>query len=309
MTGPRTEEAAGWRLGLVLTLLGVVAFSSKGVFAKLAYPHGVEPAAFMVMRMTMALPLFWFLLLWRSEPVTDAWRPRADGWRLLWAGLVGYYVAQLMDLVALQTVSATLGRLIIFTYPCFIIMLLAALGRRWLERRVVLLLAVSYGGLALALMGGGMEELRATWAGVVMMLGSAALFATYYVTAGNLSLKLGTRRFSAWVMSIATIGITVHYLALHPVAALFAQPWPVYGLALAMAVVATVLPLILIVEGMRRVGTETSAVLNLAGPGFTFLLAWALLGERLEPVQWLGFAIVLLAAWRLSARRAARTDN
>ena len=301
MTGDLAGNAPGWRAGLVFTLLGVAAFSSKGVFAKLAYVHGVEPAAFMTMRMVLALPLFWLLLLWRNEPVAG-WRWDTDGWRLLWAGLVGYYVAQLLDLVALQTVSATLGRLIVFTYPCFIVLLLALLGRRWLERRVILLLAFSYGGLGLALIGGGMEELRATWTGVLMMLGSAALFATYYVIAGNLSNKLGTRRFSAYVMSIATAGITTHYLLLHPVEALFRQPAAVYGLALGMAVVATVLPLILIVEGMRRIGTETSAVLNLAGPGFTFLLAWVLLGERLAPVQWLGFAIVLLGAWRLSQR-------
>lgn len=301
-------DAPGWRTGLVLTLLGVVAFSSKGVFAKLAYPHGVEPAAFMLMRMVLAMPLFWLLLLWRNEPVAG-WRPAGDGWRLLWAGLVGYYVAQLLDLVALQTVSATLGRLIVFTYPCFIVILLALIGRRWLEGRTVFLLSISYGGLALALVGGGMEELRATWTGVVMMLTSAALFATYYVIAGNLSRKLGTRRFSAYVMSIATLGIVAHYLLLHPLDALLQQPWQVYALALAMAVVATVLPLIMIVEGMRRIGTETSAVLNLAGPGFTFLLAWALLGERLEPLQWLGFAIVLLGAWQLSGRRVARTDN
>nr|WP_282571239.1 DMT family transporter [Methylonatrum kenyense] len=302
-------DAARWRSGVVLTLLGVIAFSSKGVFAKLAYPHGVEPAAFMLMRMSLAIPLFWLLLLWRGEPVTEDWRPRVDGWRLLWAGLVGYYVAQLLDLIALQTVSATLGRLIVFTYPCFIVILLALLGRRWLEGRVVVLLAFSYGGLALALVGGGMEELRATWSGVLMMLASAALFATYYVIAGDLGRKLGTRRFSARVMTIATIGIAAHYVLLHPLDALWGQPWIVYGLALAMAVVATVLPLILIVEGMRRVGTETSAVLNLAGPGFTFILAWVLLGEQLRPLQWLGFAIVLLGAWQLSGRRVARQDN
>ena len=308
MTTPLAGNAPGWRTGLVLTLLGVVAFSSKGVFAKLAYPHGVEPAAFMLMRMVLAMPLFWLLLLWRNEPV-DGWRPAPDGWRLLWAGLVGYYIAQLLDLVALQTVSATLGRLIVFTYPCFIVILLALIGRRWLEVRTVFLLGISYGGLALALVGGGMEELRATWTGMVMMLTSAALFATYYVIAGNLSRKLGTRRFSAYVMSIATLGIVAHYLLLHPVEALVQQPWQVYALALAMAVVATVLPLIMIVEGMRRIGTETSAVLNLAGPGFTFLLAWALLGERLEPLQWLGFGIVLLGAWQLSGRCVARTDK
>lgn len=308
MTTPLAGNAPGWRTGLVLTLLGVVAFSSKGVFAKLAYPHGVEPAAFMLMRMVLAMPLFWLLLLWRNEPV-DGWRPAPDGWRLLWAGLVGYYIAQLLDLVALQTVSATLGRLIVFTYPCFIVILLALIGRRWLEVRTVFLLGISYGGLALALVGGGMEELRATWTGMVMMLTSAALFATYYVIAGDLSRKLGTRRFSAYVMSIATLGIVAHYLLLHPVEALVQQPWQVYALALAMAVVATVLPLIMIVEGMRRIGTETSAVLNLAGPGFTFLLAWALLGERLEPLQWLGFGIVLLGAWQLSGRCVARTDK
>lgn len=298
-------RARNLHVGCLLTLGGVAAFSSKGVFAKLAYPHGVDPITLMVLRMSLAMPLFWLLLFRVRQPVRG-WQP-ADGWRLLWAGLVGYYLAQLLDLVALQTVSATLGRLILFTYPCFVVLLMALADRRWLSRRTVLLLALCYCGLAAALLGGGFEQLVATWAGVLMMLVSAFLFATYYVVAGDLSGKLGTVRFSAIVMTLAGSAVIVHYLLLKPVSELFSQPLAVYGYAASLAIVATVLPLLLVVEGLRRVGTQTSAVLNLAGPGFTFLLAWLLLGERLQLLQWVGFAVVLAGAWSLS--RPAGTDT
>ncbi|MCP1676983.1 drug/metabolite transporter (DMT)-like permease [Natronocella acetinitrilica] len=294
--GQVNGAAAG--AGVVLTLFGVAAFSTKGIIAKLAYGHGVDPIVLMTLRMLIAVPLFWLLLLIAAS-ATKVECSRSDLGRVLVAGFLGYYVAQFLDLVALQTVSATLGRLILFTYPSFVVLLMMIAERRAPPRGRVLAMAVCYVGLSMALLGGGMDAFRATWSGAVMMLISAMLFACYYVTAGDLSRRLGVYRFSAFAMSAAGVGVVVHYLLSQPVAALLGQPLVVYGYAFAMAVGVTVLPVILILEGMRRIATETSAVLNLAGPMFTFLLAWAVLGERLSAVQWIGFAVVIGAGWLL----------
>ncbi|MCC5859776.1 MAG: DMT family transporter [Ectothiorhodospiraceae bacterium] len=303
---------------MLLTLFGVVAFSTKGIIAKLAYTHGVEPITLMTLRMLIAVPLFWLLLLFVPSGFEVQWR-RGDLGRVLVAGFLGYYVAQLLDLVALQTVSATLGRLILFTYPCFVVLLMALIDRRPPQPQRLLAMGVCYAGLGTALLGGGFDAFRATWSGASLMLISALLFAGYYITAGDLSRRLGVLRFSAFAMSAAGLGVVAHHVLLHPGAVILAQPVAVYGYAATLAVGVTVLPMILILEGMRRITTETSAVLNLAGPMFTFLLAWAVLGERLTAIQWFGFAVVIGAGWLLgrSGRRtrewipadSGRTDS
>lgn len=295
------------KVGVVLTLLGVLAFSSKGVVAKLSYAHGVEPIALMVLRMSIAMPLFWILLFWIGSP-RGGWQVD-DVWRVILAGIFGYYLAQLFDLIALQTVTATLGRLILFTYPAFVILIVALRQRLWPGRRKILVLLICYLGLTVAVLGGGLEEVRATWSGIALMLLSAFLFAVYYTVAGDVADRFGTLRFSAVVMTVAGSCVLFHYLALHPLGNLYTQPPPVYGYAALLAIGVTVIPLILIVEGLRRIPTDTSAILNLAGPLFTYLLASASLDERLTLLQWVGFLVVLGGGWLLSRPSGQSTGS
>lgn len=255
--GPVSARARNKQLGITLTLLGVICFSSKGIFAKLAYAYGVDPITLMTLRMAIAMPLFLILLVCLA-PAPGTWTYN-DLRRVVLAGLVGYYVAQLLDLYALQTVSATLGRLILFTYPCFVVLMTAILNRRLPTIYATMPLLLSYVGLSVAVLGGGADDLRATWLGVGLMVLSAILFASYYVVAGGLSARFGTLRFSAVIMTAAGVVTMTHFIVTRPVTELFLQPGPVYVYAGALAIGVTVLPLLLIVEGLRHVGTETSA--------------------------------------------------
>jgi drug/metabolite transporter (DMT)-like permease len=57
-------------------------------------------------------------------------------------------------------------------------------------------------------------------------------------------------------------------------------------------------------EGVRRIGAQRGAVLSTVGPPTTVLLAWALLGERLGPWQWLGIALIVGGILALDLARA-----
>jgi len=91
------------------------------------------------------------------------------------------------------------------------------------------------------------------------------------------------------------------FLLLRPLAAL-AQPWPVYGLALAMALVSTVLPVWAVAEAIRRIGAGPVALTGSLGPIVTLLLAWLLLDEALGVAQLAG-AVLVVAGVTVMARR------
>lgn len=52
--------------GLLLALLGSIAFSGKAIIVKLAYRYGVDAVTLLMYRMLFALP---FLPSWRGGPV------------------------------------------------------------------------------------------------------------------------------------------------------------------------------------------------------------------------------------------------
>lgn len=293
------EEAARKRrhVGYLVTVLGVFGFSAKAIFTKLAYPYGVDAITLMTLRSLVAVPVLWLLLAVLHEPVAPL---DGRGWaKMLWAGFSGYYLASFLDFYGLQTVTAILERIIIFLYPCFVVLLGAVFMRRRLRVSTWLSMLLAYAGVVFTLFAGDWTQLQGQWQGLALILLAAVIFATYYLTAGGLARRLAAVRFSAYLMTLAGGATLAHFLAFHPPVVLAAQPLPVYAYALGLGLLCTVLPIILIAEGLRRIDTDSSAVINLLGPVFTVAMAYAFLGEALGSWQWLGFAMVLAGVYSL----------
>ena len=295
------------QVGYLLTVLGVAGFSAKAIFAKLAYVHGVEPITLMTLRSLLAVPLLWLVFALRESGRTTL--NRRDWLRMLWAGLSGYYLAAYLDFYGLQTVTATLERIILFLYPCFVVLLSAFLNRRRLGAKEWGALAIAYGGVVVTLAGTQSAQLAGQWPGLVLILTAAFIFATYYVVAGELARRLSAVRFSAYVMTIAGGATLGHFLLLRPVTALLELPASVYAYAGGLALASTALPILLIAEGLRRIDTSSSATINLFGPIFTACLAYVILGEHLRPLQWLGFGMVLAGVFALGRPLRAAAKN
>jgi len=67
----------------------------------------------------------------------------------------------------------------------------------------------------------------------------------------------------------------------------------VYIYALMMAILATVLPSFLIVEGIKIIGANNNSIIGTIGPVATIILATLLLGEHLSGTQLIGSALVI----------------
>ncbi|MDI3256505.1 MAG: DMT family transporter, partial [Kyrpidia sp.] len=65
----------------------------------------------------------------------------------------------------------------------------------------------------------------------------------------------------------------------------------------------TFLCFVMMLEGMKRIGAVRAAILSMLGPVLTIVLGTGLLGERLEPVQWAGCAVVLAAVTTAEMRK------
>ena len=297
--------------GAMLVLLSSVAFSSKAIMVKLAYVYHVDTEALIALRMAFALPFFVGLGGWALRQ-GQAVSMSARDWRgLFLLAIVGGYGSMWLNFEGLRYVSAGLERVILFLYPTLVVAMSALFLRHRITRREWFAMLTSYAGVVLVvwhdLTLSGLVASADTLYGAGLVLLSAIVYAAYLLGSGQLIPKLGASRFTAFTMSLAAVASGCHYAAHASFSAVAAQPQPVYVLAFMMALIATVLPAVLMNLGIHQLGSRKASLISAVGPVATIALAYLFLGESLSWTQGVGTLLVLLgvAAVSLSPREKA----
>lgn len=297
----------GW--GMAFALLGVVAFSFRPIWIKLAYAvptagGHVTPVTLLFLRMALSLPFFAAaaFFLRNKEP-----RLTARDWASIAAlGFAGYYLASFLDFLGLQYVGAGLGRLILFLYPTLVLLLSFIFLRKAPSRRELAALVVSYTGIALVLSSHftDSEEHRLALFGVLLIFASALCYAVYLVAGTEMVKRIGSMRFTAYTMIIATVPAVVQFFALERAAAL-ELPAAVWGYAIIMALFSTVLPVFLQSEALKRIGATRFALIGAIGPVTTAVAGAVGLEEPFSVLQAAGAALVIAGVLLVSVKRNA----
>ncbi len=288
-------------LGALAVLIAAVSFSGKAVLVKLAYRHGIDATTLLTLRMLMALPFFIALAAWGEWKSTRKTTRRELG-LIAGIGLLGFYLAALTDFIGLQYVSAGLERLILFLYPTMVVLLAATFLKRPISGTDVVSLLLSYAGVGLAVSHDLAFNNGQVWLGAALVFISALTYAIYLVGGGELIKKVGAVRFTAYAMLSSTAAIVAHFFMVRPLADL-AQPMPVYHLTAIMAFFSTVIPALLMSEGIKRIGASRSSIINSIGPVSTIALAWYFLGEEVSALQAGGTILVIAGVLLTTARR------
>jgi drug/metabolite transporter (DMT)-like permease len=291
--------------GSLFVLIAAFGFSAKAILIKLAYAAGaVDAISLLTLRMAMSLPFFLTAAFWIASGDQRPSMTRSDWLHVIVLGIIGYYLASLLDFKGLAYISAGLERLILFLYPTLVVLLSAIVLRKPVSYPEILALVFSYAGIGLVVANDLGEQSGELWIGIGLVFGSAVAFALYMMGSGVVIRRIGSFRFTCYSMIVACLVTTIH-CGLQPESRVLGLPLKVYGLALVMALLSTVLPAFLMNAGIRRLGSGTASIISSVGPVVTLGLAYFLLDERLSPFQAAGAALVLLGILtitRLSAR-------
>lgn len=123
------------------------------------------------------------------------------------------------------------------------------------------------------------------------------------IGAGEVVGAIGAMRFTAYAMLVACVASLLSFLFTHEARAIVV-PAPVYGLALLMAILCTVIPAWLMAEGIRLTGANHAAMVGSIGPVATIFLGYWFLNEPVSALQMTGAALVLAGVVLISSRRA-----
>lgn len=292
---------ASTRGGLAV-VAAAACFSTLPVLGKLALGAGAALWPMVAWRFLGGAALAWLLLL-----PAGARLPHRKGALVLLALGILYGAVGLAFLASLQWIPATTASLVFYTYPAAVLVLAALfLGERITPGRVVSLVLAVTGCALTAGLGGAAGALE----GVLLVLLSVAGLSVYITASRHVMEDLPARGSAAVVLTGAALTVAAAAL----IRGGLAEGPAAAGLALGggtgavlwtalMAVVATALPLILFLAGIRRIGAGTASLLATVEPALTAGLAALLLGERLGLLQYLGGALILAGVLRLRMER------
>ncbi len=293
LTLSKVPQSKNRWLGFILAVTGTLLFSLKSIFIKFLYHQGLNADQVLVLRMWLALPIYFGILM-----VTLGKRHTpALSFSVLWSvfllGFIGYFLASLLDLMGLMWITAQLERLSLFTYPFMVAILGALFFRQSLSRHLMLALLITYSGLWIV-MG---QEVALTGhhvaKGVALVLGSALSFSFYVLISQRYIARLGSLVFTSLAMISSSI-----FSSLYGIVVLKSAWWPLSGMAwlwlVMLVIISTVIPSFMMTEAIHRIGPARTGVTGMLGPIFTLVLAVYLLHEPFNILIALGGMLVIL---------------
>ena len=280
-------------VGIILGLLGSLCFSAKAVFVKMAYAEGITALPLLTLRMLFATPFFIALLLWKRH--SPSVMSKKEMLIITLFGLMGYYLSSLFDFLGLAYISVGLERLTLFLYPSFVMFFSAIFLSRKIKMSDIRSLVLCYAGIALAFYSEvhlSATPLQTIW-GTALVATSAVCYAIYLIGNGIYGKKLGSVRFTSYVMLSSTVGIIIHSALTSSISGLFIYSEKVYMIALLMAILSTVLASVMITIGINIIGPSLISITGTMSPIFTLLFGALLLHEPLSGLQIIGMLLVI----------------
>lgn len=294
--------------GLMLAILGSIAFSGKAIIVKLAYRYGVDAVTLIMYRMLFALPIFAVMAWWSSRG--KAALTRNDWLGILGLGFTGYYLASYLDFAGLAYISAALERLILYLNPTLVLILGWLLYKKKMSARQIGAMALSYAGILLVF---GHEinvqavNNSATVWGALLVFGSAVSYAIYLSYSGEMVKRLGSLRLVGFATTVACLLCIGQFAVLRPLSAMAVAPQVIW-LSLLNATLCTALPVLAVMMAIERIGAPLAAQTGMIGPMSTILMGVFILGEPLNLWIIAGTVLVLAGVYMVSRSRPVAMD-
>jgi drug/metabolite transporter (DMT)-like permease len=292
------------RIGVFLVILAALCFSTLSPLIK--YQYAIDPALdpmnVITWRFIFAVPMIWALAWLNRAP--EAERARLPRRKLLGVGML-FAPNPLLAFYALAIIPVSTYSLVFYSYPAIIVFVSTLfLGER-LSRNGWAALGLTLLGLALTVpdVVGGLAG--GNLLGILMTLGNIAAYCLYFLVYSRVQ-RGQTAMFeaSAWTMTgtllvLGAIALTQGFM--------FPSNLNSWLSLTAMGATGTVIPLTALFAGVKKIGTARAAIFGTIEPVGTLILAFLLLGERLEPLQWFGGSLVLIGVVLLQTTGSAKS--
>ena len=290
--------------GICFALASASMFAIRPILVKLTYEQGTDSVTLIGYRMLFSTPIYIVMLailLTNPKHRASLTTQRVIGASAV--GLLGYYSASLLDLLGLQYVTAQLGRILLYSYPTFVVLLGALFFGRAISKNIILSLLITYTGIAIIfghdLTVFGDEVIT----GALFIFGSALSFALYLLFSKQLIEDLGSRVFICIALIAAGAAGLIHYAFTQTISEPQVNEKALW-LILFIAIFCTVIPSFFTAAAVARIGADRTGIIAMIGPAITSLFAVVVLSENFTVYHAIGIMITVFGIWVLNHPRS-----
>lgn len=290
-------------IGFFFAIASAALFAIRPIFVKLVYAQGVDSTTLIALRMLFSVPIYIVLLVFFLR--NSERRSRLNKTNIIQIagiGMLGYYAASFLDLVGLQYVTAQLGRMILYTYPTFVVLIGAALFGKRITLRTVISLLITYLGIAV-IFGHDLSTFGSdVVTGALFITASAIVFSFYLLNSKSLIQQVGSKIFTCIALIAASGGIFIHFLITHSFQ--IEANNEALGLIFCIAIFCTVIPTFFTTAAVARIGADRTGIIATIGPAFTSFFAVLVLSENFTIYHAVGIALTITGVSILSRQKS-----
>jgi len=257
--------------------------------------HPIDPLILSQTRTSFSLLVLLPVLVRRR-----GWRriqlPTADLIQCLVLGMLGVAASNYFYYVAIQRTSVAIAIILQYTAPVWVLLYVVARGQQKISAQKVAAVVVALAGIALTIgMIGGKSAapLHLDSYGLIAAMLASFSFAFYNVGGHRLLAHYDRWRVLVWTL----VSASVFWLVVNP-------PWKVvathyapaqWGFLFVFSMISVLGSFSLYFLGLQHLEPTRAIIASCLEPVFSILLAAALLGEGVRPIQTLGIVLVLSA--------------
>lgn len=281
-------------IGYIAAIIQAVLYATMGIFAKLLYECGLSAQLVMVLRFSCTVLFLGLFILFFHGRKFISHQPA------VYVQSIFFFLSAWLYFLAVERINAGLATVLFYTFPALVAVMNVIAFHEKIIARVIIALALSLCGIILisGLLAPGQAAIDPL--GVIFAIAACTSFAIYSVL-----IQKTSRTESSF-----TATFTISLVCLVASLILFAGELgglahvgiKEFALGSGLAILATILPIVLYIFAIARIGATKASILSIIETPSSLLLAWLILGETIDVFQGIGALLVVIATLSVTVK-------
>ena len=217
-------------------------------------------------------------------------------------GVVGFLAVQALYFVAITRLHVSIGLIMEFTAPIWIVLWLRYVKKKFVPPLMWIAIFMAFSGLVLIAQvwkGSTLDPI-----GVIAALADGIMLATFFLLGEKLTAKRDVESLMVYGFGFASLALAITMPLWSFPTEIFTQSMNLQGRFAAYSVsgwvliawviiMGTIVPYLLVVNGLKLLSASTSSVMGMAEPVLAGVFAWLWLSENWGTIQLIGGVVVI----------------
>lgn len=260
--------------GAICGILSAAFYGCNPLGALGLYELGINSHTVLFYRFLLASLILAGLMVARRESFAVT---RKEFGVLLILGVI-FCLTSLLMFISFHYIDAGVASTLIFVYPVMVALIMAIFFREKITLLTLCSIGLSLGGIGLLYHGDGNSTLNLT--GVILVMFAAFFVALYIIVINRTKINIPAVKMTFYVSVISIFVVYAHSLTGDNQQIQWLSTPAMWGYALFIAVIPTVMALVMMAVAIRDIGSTPTAIMGALEPVSAVMIGVLLFGEK-----------------------------